>query len=329
MAQTQTRSTAKKKTMPRTEAKKAKKKSTSAKSSKSKSATKSKRGAKTDSENPRNMWSGSLSFGLLNIPVSLRSAIEEKNVSFDLLDKKNFGHIGYKQYNKSTGREVTHSQIVKGYEYKKGKYVLVTDADFKKANPRAVSTVDIEDFIDLEEMNPMFFEKPYYLVPAKNGEKGYRLLRDVMGSTRKIAIGRVVLFRKQRLVAILPQGDYLVLMMLRFARELLTENEMPSLAGRLKDVRISSRELEMAESLVEGMTSKWDPEKYKDTYQDQLIKLIENKAKKGTIEAEEEEAETEEVETSAAEAPDLMALLKKSLEKGGKGRGKNKEMMRH
>jgi DNA end-binding protein Ku len=164
----------------------------------------------------RSLWSGSISFGLLNIPVSLGSAKEEANLSFQLLDKRDYGHIGYRQYNKTTGKEVPKDKIVKGYELQDGKFVIVDDDDFKRANPRAVSSIDIEDFVEYKEMDPMLFDTPYYLRPAKNGEKGYMLLRDVMKKEGKVAIGKVVLFRKQRLVAIIVRGEYLVLEMLRF-----------------------------------------------------------------------------------------------------------------
>ena len=268
----------------------------------------------------RSLWSGSLSFGLLNIPVAVHSAKEEADIGFQMLDKRNFGHIGYRQYNKTTGKEVTRDQIVKGYEYEKGKFVLVTDEDFKKANPRAVSTVDIEDFVHLEEVDPMLFENPYYLTPAQNGEKGYRLLRDVMQKTKKVAIGRVVLFRKHRLVAIIPRGDYLVLEVLRFGREVLTSDEMEGLGSKLDHVKVSSREIEMAEHLVEGMTAKFNANKYHDTYQEQLLAFIQAKAKKGTVEATEPE-EKEGEETPKSNIVDLMPLLKKSIEAGRKARG--------
>ncbi len=298
------------------------KKSRATKSSRSARKTTRRAATKAKGEHlGRSLWTGSLSFGLLNIPVSLASAQEEAPVGFDMIDKRNYGRIGYRQYNKTTGKEVTRNQIVKGYEYKPGEYVLLTDEDFKRANPRAVSTIDIEDFVVLSEMDPMLFEKPYYLNPSKGGEKGYRLLRDVMKRTGKVAIGRAVLFRKQRLVAIIPRGEYLVLEQLRFAREILTSDEMASLDRRLKDVKIAPREIEMAESLVNGMTAKWNPDKYEDTYHQDLIKLLEAKAKKGTIEPAEEAEEIVSVdeETPKGKVVDLMPLLKKSLE-GRKGK---------
>lgn len=273
----------------------------------------------------RSLWSGSLSFGLLNIPVSLVSAKEEDAVSFSLLDKRNFGHIGYKQYNKATGKAVPANQIAKGYEFKKGEFVIVTDEDFRRANPRAVSTIDIEDFVELDDLDPMLFDRPYYLSPAKNGEKGYRLLREVMEKSRKVAIGKVVLFRKQRLVAVIPRGDYLVLEVLRFAREVLTVDEMGGLDRRLKGVKVSAREVEMAEALVKGMTAKWDPNKYEDTYHQDLMKLIRAKVKKGGVSAAEEmepDPAKDAEPNTGADVLDLMPLLKKSLEAGKRSRNR-------
>lgn len=276
------------------------------------------------SSHSRNLWTGSISFGLLNIPVGLSGAKEGTPVSFSLLDKRNFGHVGYKQYNKTTGREIPRDQIAKGYEYQKGKYVIVTDEDFKRANPRAVSTIDIEDFVDIADVDPMMFEQPYYLMPQKSGEKGYRLLREVLDQTKKAAVGKVVLFRKQRLVSIFPRGDYLVLEVLRFAREVLTVDEMQGLDKRLKGVKVSPREVEMAEALVKGMTAKWDPDKYEDTYHKDLMKLIQAKIKKGgVIAAEEEISEDKQEPESSGDVVDLMPLLKKSLEAGRRTHAKS------
>lgn len=276
----------------------------------------------------RSLWSGSLSFGLLNIPVSLGSAKEESDLSFQLLDERDYGHIGYRQYNKSTGKEVPRNKIVKGYEYEDGKFVIVAEEDFKRANPRAVSTIDIEDFVEYKEMDPMLFDTPYYLRPEKNGEKGYQLLRDVMQSEEKVAIGKVVLFRKQRLVAILVRGEYLVLEILRFDREILTADEMPGLEDRFSGVKINSKEIEMAKSLVNGMTADWDPGKYVDTYQALLLEVILAKAKKGGIEALEIPEDSDTEPTPRGKVVDLMPLLIKSIEAGKKSKSKGSDSKR-
>jgi DNA end-binding protein Ku len=259
----------------------------------------------------RGLWSGAISFGLLNIPVSIVGAKGEERIHFNMLDKRDHARIGYKQINKSTGREVSRKDIVKGYEFKKNKFVIVEAEDFKKANPKATQTIDIEDFVDLEDLDFMLFEKPYYLVPGKNGMKGYVLLREVLQDTRKVAIGRFVLRNKQHLVSIIPKGSYLILELLRFSHEIEELHEADVLdEDELEKVKVSPRELTMAKELVAGMTSKWKPDKYKDTYQEDLLKLINKKIKSG---------KTQDVEPAQLSEPsekdvgDMMALLQKSL----------------
>lgn len=263
---------------------------------------------------PRPLWSGALSFGLLNIPVSLVSAKEGETISFSLLDKRDHARIGYKQYNKKTGKEVGKKDIVKGFEYEPEHFVVMTDKDFERANPKATRTIEIEDFVNLEDVDPLLFEKPYYLLPTKNGGKGYTLLRKVLDRTKKVAIGQIVLHRKQRLVSVMARGDHLVCEVLRYPREVLSENEFKTLGDKVKDVNISKREIEMAEKLVEGMTADWDPDKYQDTYYDDVMKRIQAKVRSGgAIESE----EPEEAVPETRQVLDLMPLLKKSLEARG------------
>ncbi len=265
----------------------------------------------------RGIWSGAISFGLLNIPVSVMSAKEEERLSFNMLDKKNNSLIGYKQYNKKTGREVDKNNIVKGYEYEKDQFVILTDEDFLKANPKATQTIDIEDFVSLEEVDLLLFEKPYYLVPAKNGEKGYVLLQKVLTETKKVAIAKYVMRNRQHLVAIMARGEYLILEQLRFAHEVQEVREAKFLDDfDLEKVKISPRELKAAKSLVEDMTAKWKPEQYKDTYQDELKKYIQKKIKAGDTEVA---AELDDVDTKVnTNVVDLMPLLEKSLRGGAK-----------
>jgi DNA end-binding protein Ku len=263
----------------------------------------------------RSMWSGAISFGLLNIPVSLTSAKEtDASIDFNLLDKRDNGRIGYKQYNKTTGKEVNKKDIVKGYEYEPDHFVIMTDKDFERANPKATHTIDIEDFVNLEELDPLMFEKPYYLMPSKFGEKGYVLLRNVMDKTKKVAIGQIVLHKKQRLVAIMSRGDYLICEVLRYAREVIQTKGMEKLDKKIKEIALSKKELDMATHLVDGMTAKWDPEKYEDTYHDDLLKRIKLKVKHGGVIAEEPEAEKEPQNKGVI---DLMPLLKRSLDAAG------------
>lgn len=265
----------------------------------------------------RGLWRGSIAFGLVNIPVTLESAQQEQKIRFHLLDKRDNGPIGYKQYNKKTGREIDRKNIIKAYECEKGQYVLLSDVDFEKANPKATRSIDIEDFISIDDIDPMLFDRPYYVVPQKGGEKSYALLREVLAKSGKAGIAKIVLHSLQHLAAIFVREDYIILELLRFADEVREISEVPRLEDK---ARISDRELDIAEQLVEGMTSKWDPSKYRDTYREDMMHLIEQKIKSGkTAEVDEvEPAESNEEEIS--NVIDLTALLKKSLEEGGKKR---------
>jgi DNA end-binding protein Ku len=261
----------------------------------------------------RAIWSGAISFGLINIPVEVMGASAQKALNFHMLDSTDNSPIGYKKINKVTGREVPSKRIVKGYEYEKDQFVIVKDEDFKRANPKATQTIDIEDFVELENVDLLMFEKPYYLVPSKNGQKGYLLLRRVLEETQKVAIAKFVMRSKQHLVAIIPRGPYLILETLRYAHEVKEVEDAKYFNEKEIDkIRISPKELKMAEELVAGMTSSWKPEKYKDTYQDDLLKFINKKIKNGDVEeaAEVEDADTDE---SAGNVVNLMPLLEKSL----------------
>ena len=279
----------------------------------------------------RGIWSGAISFGLLNIPVSVMTAKEEERISFRMLDKRDNSPIGYKQYSKSTGKEIERKNIIKAYEYDKNQFVAITDVDLKKANPKATQTIDIEDFVNLKDVDFLLFEKPYYLVPGKNGEKGYVLLRNILADTKKAAVAKFVLRNRQHLVAIIPRADYLILEVLRFAHEVTEIKQARYLDDYdLSHIRISPREMKAAKALVNEMTEKWKPEKYKDTYQDELVKYIERKVKSGeTREAAEFEESPKSTNTNQA---DLMALLQKSLSQGKparttkESRGKEKDM---
>ncbi|HMN67569.1 MAG TPA: Ku protein [Bdellovibrionales bacterium] len=287
-----------------------------------------KKNAKPDSHKHRfgarrGIWKGSISFGLVNIPVILESAEEDKKIRFRMLDKRDNAPVGYRQINKKTQEEISRKDIVKGYEYEKGEFVLMSESDFKKANVKATSTIAIEDFVELESVDPLLFEKPYYMIPQKGSEKGYVLLRDVLKKTEKAAIATIVMHTVQHLVALIAREDYIVLEILRFANQVKELHEIDFLDNTaMRSAKISPRELAVAEQLVEGMSSDWKPDKYKDTYRDDLMKLIKNKVRRGAT------AEVEEVETAAGDEDvsnviDLTALLKKSL--GGTARAKRKK----
>lgn len=259
-----------------------------------------------------NIWKGSISFGLLNIPVTLQTADQDKEIHFSMLDKKDLSRINYKKFSAQTGKEVPYDRIVKGFEYEKGHYVIMNDTDFKKANIKATQTIDIEDFVLLSEVDPLLFERPYYLAPQKGAEKGYYLLREALRKTKKVAIAKIVIRVKQHLVMLMPREDYIVLEILRFAHQIKEASQVDYLKEVNKRVTFSARELKMAEELIEGMTAKWNPEKYKDTYYQDMMKLIKQKVRlgKGHIV---KEVVKEEVIESTDNVMDLMPLLKRSL----------------
>jgi DNA end-binding protein Ku len=256
---------------------------------------------------PRAAWEGSISFGLVNIPVAVYSAEDRaEKISFNMLDGRDMSPVGYQRINKETGEPVPWDDIVKGYEIEDGRYVIVTEEDFKKANPRASRTVEILDFVDAEDIDPAFLETPYYLAPAKNGAKAYAVLREALKRSGKAGIAKVVMRTKQHLAAVMPRGDALMLELLRFAHELRD----PKKLDLPPESAASSREVEMAEKLVKGMSSRWQPSKYRDDYTQDLLALIEKKAKHGDV----EEVEDVEDAVKPTNVVDLMPLLKKSLE---------------
>jgi DNA end-binding protein Ku len=250
----------------------------------------------------------------------LESAEQERKIRFHLLDRRDHAPIGYKQINKNTQREVPPKDVIKGYEYTKGKFVLMSDADFKQANQKATSTITIEDFVDVKDVDLLLFERPYYVIPESGAEKGYVLLREVLKNTGKAAIATVVLHTVQHLVALLPRGEYIILEILRFANEVVEVDEAKFINPRvLKEAHISPRELAVAEKLVEGMSSEWRPAKYHNRYHDDLMELIQDKIRSGTTEEIEEETPAEEAMPEESNVINLMELLQKSL-KAGKGR---------
>jgi DNA end-binding protein Ku len=260
----------------------------------------------------RGLWKGAISFGLVNVPVELYSAQQRSSeLDMTLLDKRDLSPVGYKRVNKATGKDVPWDEVVKGYEYEDDKYVVLSDEDFRRANPEAAKTVDIQAFVELESIAPQFFDTPYYLVPGKRGEKAYALLRETLKKAAKAGIATVVIRTKQYLAALIAQGELLILNTLRYADELKEASEFKD---KLKDGKVTSKELDMAMRLVEDMSDEWKPEKYKDTYRHDLMKRIEEKVKAGETE-EIPEPEKERRPEKGAEVIDLMQLLKKSVEK--------------
>jgi DNA end-binding protein Ku len=269
---------------------------------------------------PRTLWKGAISFGLVHIPVGLYSA--EKRNSFDLtmLDRRTMKPVGFKRYNKETGEDVSWDDIVKGYEYEKDRYVVLTEEDFKRANVEATQTVDILSFVNRDEIGPMYFETPYYLAPDKRGHKGYALLRETLKQTNKVGIANVVIRTRQYVAALIPYADVILMNTLRYPTELRDTDDLDVPSANLKEIGVNPRELEMARRLVEGMTASWKPEEYRDTYHEDLLALIEKRVKAGQTELVMEPSPEEEQQPARGEVVDLMALLKKSVEEKGKTR---------
>jgi DNA end-binding protein Ku len=263
----------------------------------------------------RGLWKGAISFGLVNVPVELFSAQKRSSeLDMTMLDKRDLSPVGYKRVNKASGKEVPWDDVVKGYEYEDDKYVVLSEEDFRRANPEAAKTVDILAFVELESIAPQFFETPYYLVPGKRGEKAYALLRETLKKAGKAGIATVVIRTKQYLAALIAQDELLILNTLRYADELKEASEFKD---KLTEGKVTSKELDMAMRLVEDMSDEWKPEKYKDSYREDLLKRIEEKVKAGETE-EITEPEKEERPAKGADVIDLMSLLKKSVEKKGK-----------
>jgi DNA end-binding protein Ku len=261
----------------------------------------------------RGLWKGAISFGLVNVPVELYSAQKrEAGLDLTMLDKRDMAPVGYKRVNKSTGKEVPWEDVVKGYEYEDGSYVVLSEEDFKRANPEASKTVDIMAFVDLDDIAPQFFDTPYYLAPGKRGQKAYALLRDAMAKAGKAGIATVVIRTKQYLAALVPQDDALVLNTLRYNAELKKPGEL-DIPDKLKGAKVSAKEIDMALRLIGDMEAEWQPEKYHDTYHEDLLKRIEEKVKAGQTE-EITEPEKEDKPAKGADVIDLMSLLKKSVE---------------
>jgi DNA end-binding protein Ku len=258
----------------------------------------------------RGLWKGAISFGLVNVPVELHSAKKRSSeLDMTMLDKRDLAPVGYKRVNKSTGKEVPWGEVVKGYEYQDDKYVVLSDEDFRRANPEAAKTVDIVAFVELADIAPTYFETPYYLVPGKRGEKAYALLRETLKKAGKAGIATVVIRTRQYLAALIAEDELLVLNTLRYHDELKkgSEFDVPS-------AKVTAKELDMAMRLVEDMADAWRPDRYKDTFRDDLLKRIEAKVKAGETE-EITEPEKERKGEKGGEVIDLMSLLKQSIDK--------------
>jgi len=267
----------------------------------------------------RAIWKGSISFGLVNIPIALYPATRREELKFRLLRKTDLSPVNYKRVAEKDGKEVPWDQIVKGYEYEKGKYVVLQDEDFQRVDIEATQTVDIQDFVELDEIDPIFFYKPYYLEPQKGGDKAYALLRDALKDSRKVGVAKVVIKTREYLAGVKPEDGAIVLELMHFANELADTSKL----NIPKKVEVGKREMTMAKSLIDSMSSKWNPEKYKDDYREALMEVIEEKVEAGGKEIEEKPRKA----PKPTKVIDLVSVLQKSLEETGgkkKARGKSR-----
>lgn len=258
----------------------------------------------------RAIWKGSISFGLVSIPVSLQNASRTEELKFRLLRQRDLSPVNYKRVAQVDGKEVPWGEIVKGYEYEKGKFVVLKEEDFKRVDLEATDTIDIVDFVELSEINPVYFHRPYYLEPQKGGTPAYNLLRQVLEQTGKAGISKVIIRTRQHLAAVKANGNLLVLELMRFSDELVPPGAIKIPAAKKKT---SAREVTMATTLVRQMTEKWNPKRYTDDYRSALMKLIDKKKKSGGRELPEKDRTSK----RSTNVIDLASVLRRSLEEAG------------
>lgn len=271
---------------------------------------------------PRVLWKGAISFGLVHIPVALYAATVDHSIDFDWLDKRSMDPVGYKRVNKKTGREIAREQIVKGVEVEDGQYVVLSDKEISDAYPRTTQTIEIETFVPANSIPFVYLERPYYLAPINRGGKVYALLRETLERTGRIGVARVVIQTKQHLAALVPVGAGLVLNLLRWGADIRPWKDLPLPAENAKKAGLAEREIKMATELVEDMSSDWDPEAFKDSFKDEILRLVDRKIEAGKTEAVTKLGPVEEQEgRPSAKILDLTELLQRSLRKGGKAAG--------
>ena len=268
---------------------------------------------------PRVLWKGAITFGLVHIPVALYAGTRAHGVDFDWLDKRSMDPVGYKRVNKKTGREVAREQIVKGIEYEDGEYVVLSDKEIADAYPKTTQTIEIETFVPATGIPFVFLERPYYVAPINRGGKVYALLREILQRTGRVGVARVVIQTKQHLAMLVPSGPGMVLNLLRWSDDIRPWKSLPLPPESMKAAGVTERELKMAEALIEDMSSDFDPEAFHDQFTDEIMKLVERKVAAGKTESvvKAEPLEEEEGRPSGARIVDLTELLQRSLRQGG------------
>ncbi|MDM0089475.1 MULTISPECIES: Ku protein [unclassified Variovorax] len=274
--------------------------------------------AAAKSSTPRVLWKGAISFGLVHIPVALYSATTDHSIDFDWLDKRTMDPVGYKRVNKKTGKEIAREQIVKGIAYEDGQYVVLTDAEIAAAYPKTTQTVEIETFVPADSIPFVYLERPYYVAPINRGAKVYALLRETLQRTGRVGIARVVIQTKQHLAVLVPAGPGLVLNLLRWGADIRPWKDLPLPAEGAKAAGLTERELKMAGELVKDMSSDWDPDEFKDSFKDEIMRLVDRKVAAGDTETVTQPEAAEEDGRGSAKIIDLTELLQRSLRKGAK-----------
>jgi DNA end-binding protein Ku len=266
----------------------------------------------------RTLWKGAITFGLVHIPIGLYSATAESGIDFDWLDKRTMDPVGYKRVNKKTGQEIDKDNIIKGIATDSGQYVILTDDEIKAAYPKSTQTIEIEAFVALQDLPLVYLDRPYYLSPIGKGEKVYALLRETLLRTGRVGIARVVIQTKQHLAALMPQGNVMVLNLLRWGEAIRPWDQLNLPAAGVEGVGLKERELQMAEQLVDELTTDWDPDRFHDTFTEEVMKLVNRKVDAGETETV-TRPEAEEGKVAASNIVDLTELLQKSLRGGRSG----------
>ncbi|HHF7373049.1 Ku protein [Legionella bozemanae] len=272
---------------------------------------------------PKSIWKGEISFGLVSIPVSLYSIEEPDELKFHLLDKKTKSRVHYQRISEKTGKEVPWDQVVKGFEFEKDRYIVVDEKKFEKASPDLFKAINIEEFVDFREIDSLYLMKPYYLIPESKNKKAYVLLREALKKTNKAGVAKVIIRTKESICLILPHYHALLLYLIHFKDEIREEKEMDVPKEDFKNYKVSQSEIKMAVTLINEMTTKWQPEKYHNEYREALKKWLEQQIAKQPVIKEEEDSEV--VKESSADVVDFISLLKESMKKRKPAEKSNKK----
>lgn len=277
------------------------------------------------SSSQRVLWKGAISFGLVHIPVALHAATVSQALDFDWLDKRSMDRVGYKRINKATGKEITSENIVKGIEYKKGEYVVLSQDEIAAAYPKTTQTVEIEAFVPIAQIPFVYLERPYYMSPINKGAKVYALLREVLRDSGKAGIAKVVIQTKQHLAVLMPCGPALILNLLRWGDEVRSWDQLDLPALGSKAAGLTAKELTMGQQLVDDMTGEWAPDQFTDTFKEQIMQLVHDKVKAGETTTVSEPESEEDAADSGATLYDLTEMLKRSLKQGKRTPAKAKK----